>query len=117
MVPQIGHRLSQESGRRIRTPAPPLTRLAPDLTDPMTANEALRLLALALGALEEAVEEGVMFVFLHADEEGPAEWQLRAGFDCVVGATWSAEAAQGITDRPAAVARAWAEHRTGQKTG
>jgi len=74
--------------------------LIPDLTDPMTANEALRRLALAMGAPEEAVEEGVMFRY----DEDNEEWDLFAGPELV----WC-HLAQGITDRPAAIARAWKE--------
>ena len=69
----------------------------PDLTHRPTANEALCRLALAMGASEEAVEEGVVFL-----RYGPREWRLMAG------RMWEFEI--DTDDRPTAIARAWKEH-------
>lgn len=86
-----------------------------DLTDRLTANEALCRLALAMGAPASAVEQGVALVPTLIGGDAPyIEWTLTAGFNGWMHGSivpiWQSNAlAIGITDRPAAIARAWAE--------
>ena len=76
-----------------------------DLTDRQTANEVLCRLALHLGAPPELVDAGVMFTW----HGGCRKWLLGAGA-YQYGRVWQSLILTGsITDRPTAIATAWAE--------
>lgn len=85
----------------------PTEHLMLDLTDPMTSGEVLRLLALEKGAPAEEVEQGTLL--WPEAVHGSIGWVFCAGADWAVRGRWVARDIP-ASDRPAAIARAWAEH-------